>query len=98
VGAVSNIVVFVCPHGAGKSRIAAAWFNAAPPARCTATTAGVEPQPAVSVHAPRLLTGTPASHHLDHALPRPLALVPEPSLVVAIDCPDPQHPTRNTGH
>jgi hypothetical protein len=85
---MSDIVVFMCPHGAGKSRIAAAWFNAASPAGWTATTAGVEPQEVVSVHAPRLLAGTGAAQHLDEEPPRPLASVPERSLVVAIDCPE----------
>ena len=87
-----STVVFVCPHGAGKSRIAAAWFNATPPAGWTATTAGVTPQPTVSVHAPRLLAGTPASAFLDHDRPRPLDAVPDRALVVAIDCPAPPAP------
>lgn len=82
-------VLFVCPHGAGKSRIAAAWFNTNPAPGWVATTAGIAPQPAVSVHAPRLLAGTPAFAHLDHDIPRPLRAVPRPALVVAIDCPDP---------
>ena len=81
--------MFVCPHGAGKSRIAAAWFNADPPAGWTATTAGVEPQAAVSAHAPRLLAGTLAAPFLDHDLPRPLDTVADAALVVAIDCPHP---------
>ncbi len=47
---------------------------------------GVEPQAHVSVHAPRLLTGTAAEPALDHAMPRPMSAVPDPALVVAIDC------------
>jgi hypothetical protein len=86
---MTSTVLFICPHGAGKSRIAAAWFNANPAPGWAATTAGVKPQRAVSVHAPRLLTGTPALAHLDHDLPRPLDAVPEPALVVAIDCDGP---------
>ncbi len=35
-------VLFVCPHGAGKSRIAAAWFNGAASAGWWATSAGVD--------------------------------------------------------
>lgn len=79
-------VLFVCPHGAGKSRIAAALFNADAPPGWSATTAGIEPQEQVSAHAPRLLAGTAAEAHLDTALPRPLAAVPDPGHTVAIDC------------
>lgn len=81
-------VVFVCPHGAGKSRMAAAWFNVFAPRGWRATTAGLVPQATVSVHAPLLLDGTPAADVLDVAPPRPLSAVPEADLVVAIDCPD----------
>jgi hypothetical protein len=84
---VGGKVLFVCPHGAGKSRIAAAWFDALAPAGWTATTAGVEPQASVSVHAPQLLADTPALAFLDQEVPRPLSAVPEAKLVVAIDCP-----------
>lgn len=85
-------VLFVCPHGAGKSRIAAAWFNSAAPPGWWATSAGVTPQPAVSVHAPRLLAGTPAEALLDQDPPRPLTAVADPALAVAIDCPPDQVP------
>jgi protein-tyrosine-phosphatase len=80
-------VLFVCPHGAGKSRIAAAWFCGLGVAGWTATSAGVQPQARVSVHAARLLAGTPVSALLDEALPRPMSAVSQPDLVVAIDCP-----------
>jgi hypothetical protein len=89
---VAPTVLFVCPHGAGKSRIAAAWFNADPPAGWAATTAGVQPQSSVSLHAPRLLAGTPAAAFLDRDLPRPVHAVPDRSVVVAIDCPTPPVP------
>ena len=79
-------MLFVCQHGAGKSRLAAAWFNHAPPPGWRATTAGVEPQDQVSVHAPRLLAGTAAEPMLDHALPRPISAITQPALVIAIDC------------
>lgn len=82
-------VLFVCPHGAGKSRMAAAWFNGAGVPRWTATTAGIEPQDQVSAHAARLLAGTPVAELLDQELPRPISAVPQADLVVAIDCPDP---------
>ena len=82
----TNVVLFVCPHGAGKSRMAAAFFNAEAPEDWSATTAGLEPQDQVSLHAPRLLAGTPAASYLDTALPRPLAAVADPARVIAIDC------------
>jgi protein-tyrosine-phosphatase len=28
---MAETVLFVCPHGAGKSRVAAAWFNGSAP-------------------------------------------------------------------
>jgi hypothetical protein len=80
-------VLFVCPHGAGKSRIAAAWFDALAPAGWAATSAGVWPQESASAQAPRLLAGTAAAAFLDSELPRPISAVPDPDLVVAIDCP-----------
>lgn len=80
-------MLFVCPHGAGKSRIAAAWFGALAPAGWVATSAGVWPQESASAHAPRLLAGTAASAFLDSELPRPISAVGDPDLVVAIDCP-----------
>jgi hypothetical protein len=85
---VGGTVLFVCPHGAGKSRIAAAWFDALASAGWVATTAGVQPQASVSAHAPRLLAGTPALPFLDRELPRALSAIPAAVLTVAIDCPD----------
>jgi hypothetical protein len=41
-------VLFVCPHGAGKSRIAAAWFDGLGLAGWTATSAGLQPRPQFS--------------------------------------------------
>jgi hypothetical protein len=89
---VRRTVVFVCPHGAGKSRIAAAWFNGAAPPGWRATSAGVTPQATVSAHAARLLAGTLVADLLDLGLPCPLAAVAAPDLVVAIDCPPGQVP------
>jgi hypothetical protein len=80
-------VLFVCPHGAGKSRLAAAWFNGMAVDGWWATSAGVEPQATVSAHAPRLLAGTPVAYLLDTAPPRPLSAVRDAAVVVAIDCP-----------
>jgi len=81
-------VLFVCPHGAGKSRIAAAWFTGLQLPGWTALSAGVDPQTEVSLHAARLLAGTPVRRLLDEATPRPLSAVPAPDLLVAIDCAD----------
>jgi hypothetical protein len=89
---VGRTVVFVCLHGAGKSRIAAAWFNGAAPPGWRATSAGIDPQATVSAHAARLLAGTPVEGLLDHGMPRPLAAVADPDLVVTIDCPAGQVP------
>ncbi|MDX8048492.1 hypothetical protein SK571_03785 [Lentzea sp. BCCO 10_0798] len=85
----NKTVLFVCPHGAGKSRMAAAWFNGAGLPNWSATTAGIEPQTEVSAHAGRLLAGTPVEALLDQALPRPISAVPQADLVVAIDCENP---------
>jgi hypothetical protein len=53
--------------------------------------AGLEPQPSLSLHAPRLPAGTPVEALLDHALPRSRAAVADlaPAVVAAIDCPPP---------
>jgi hypothetical protein len=85
-------VVFVCLHGAGKSRIAAAWFNWIAPPGWRATSAGIQPQATVSAHAPRLLAGSPVEGLLDRGLPRPLAAVADSDLVVTIGCPPGQVP------
>jgi hypothetical protein len=89
---VGRTVMFVCLHGAGKSRIAAAWFNGIAPPGWRATSAGIDPQATVSTHAARLLAGTPVEGLLDHSLPRPLAAVADPDLMVTIDCPAGQVP------
>lgn len=81
-------VLFVCPHGAGKSRIAAAWFDGLRLPGWTASSAGLQPQTEVSVHAARLLAGTPVRPLLDEAAPRPVSAVPEADLLVLIDGDD----------
>ncbi len=83
---MTRTVLFVCPHGAGKSRMAAAFFNRLAPADWRATSAGQEPGPAVSPHAIRLLVGTDAEALPDRAPPRPIIGVPSPARTVAIDC------------
>jgi hypothetical protein len=82
----ARTVAFVCLHGAKKSRLAAAFFNAGPPPGWRAASAGLHPQEAVSEEAVRLVVGTDAEALLDHTGPRPLAAIPAPDLVVAIDC------------
>lgn len=79
-------ILFVCPHGAGKSRIAAAIFNQIAPAGWRATSAGQEPQETLGTNAIRLLAGTAAESFLDRELPRPIAAVGAPARIVAIDC------------
>ena len=79
-------ILFVCPHGAGKSRMAAAFFNEAAPTGWRSTSAGQTPQEALGTNAIRLLTGTTAEPFLDRELPRPIAAVAAPSRIVAIDC------------
>lgn len=79
-------VVFVCQHGALRSRLAAAFFNVAGPAGWHAVSVGIQPQGAVSEAATRLLKGTEAETLLDTTPPRPLDAVPGRNRIVAIDC------------
>jgi hypothetical protein len=83
---MNRILLFVCPHGAAKSRMAAAFFNAAAPEGWHATDAGQEPAATVSSHAVRLLDGDAAAALLDRTSPRPIAAVPGSARIVAIDC------------
>lgn len=79
-------LLFVCPHGAGKSRMAAAFFSRVAPPGWEATSAGLDPGPELSPTAARLLAGTDAGTHLDTAPPRPVAAVVSASRIVGIDC------------
>jgi hypothetical protein len=83
---MSRLVLFVCPHGAAKSRVAAAFFNHVAPPGWAATSAGLDPAPELSPTAGRLLAGTDAEEHLDREPPRPIAAVTGPDHVVGIDC------------
>jgi hypothetical protein len=83
---VSAIVLFVCPHGALKSRLAAAYFNRIAPAGWEATSAGQQPQEAVSRHAAPLVAGTDVAGLLDAGPPRPIGAVSDARMIVAIDC------------
>jgi len=79
-------VLFVCPHGAAKSRMAAAFFNRVAPPGWEATSAGITPQETVSLNAIRLLKDGDAEALLDLTAPRPMSAVPLPDRLVAIDC------------
>lgn len=81
-----RMVLFVCPHGAAKSRMAAAFFNRIATQGWEATSAGITPQEAVSLNAIRLLEGSDAEALLDLAAPQPVAAIPSPDRIVAIDC------------
>jgi hypothetical protein len=80
------MVLFVCPHGALKSRLAAAYFNRVAPVGWQATSAGQQPQQAVSVHAAPLVAGSDIAGLLDIIPPRPTDAVSDARMVVAIDC------------
>jgi hypothetical protein len=80
------MVLFVCPHGALKSRLAAAYFNRVAPVGWQATSAGQQPQQAVSVHAAPLVAGSDIAGLLDISPPRPTDAVSDARMVVAIDC------------
>jgi hypothetical protein len=80
-------VVFVCAHGAARSRIAAAWFNADPPPGWRASTAaGEEPAETLNPRVGLLLADTAAGAHLDSGPPIALSIVDSDGMVVAIDC------------
>jgi hypothetical protein len=80
------VVVFVCPHGALKSRLAAAYFNRVAPVGWQAISAGQQPQQAVSVHAAPLVAGSDVAGLLDTSPPRSIDAVSDAGMVVAIDC------------
>lgn len=83
---LARTVLFVCEHGALRSRMAAAWFATVAPPGWHAASAGLEPEAALSPHAARLLSGTPAEELLDRTPPVDVGARPAPTLVVAIDC------------
>jgi protein-tyrosine-phosphatase len=83
---MTQVVLFICPHGAGKSRMAAAFFDRVAPLGWQATSAGIDPGPELSPTAARLLAGSDAETFLDSAPPRTIADVNTANLVVGIDC------------
>src|SRR6185503_12334729 len=66
--------------------MAAAFFNRLAIPGWSVTSAGTTPQEEMSANAIRLLAGTNAESFLDLTVPRPIAAVPHPTRVVAIDC------------
>ncbi len=84
-------VLFVCLHGAGMSRMAAAYFLSAAPAGWTAISAGIEPAHTLSTTARTLLSGTTAEQFLDQAPPRAIDAVEAPARVIALRSPSIQY-------
>jgi hypothetical protein len=84
---MGRTVVFVCAHGAARSRLAAAWFNAdAPPGWHAITAAGEDPATSVHPHVGPLLAGIPATPTWTTAHPGPMATAGTGDVVIAIDC------------
>ena len=80
-------VLFACVHNAGRSQMAAAWFNAlADPAEARAVSAGTEP--GEHVHPEVLAAMKEVGIDLSSAAPRKLTdeLVREASLLVTMGC------------
>ena len=82
---MNQTVVFVCLHGAAKSRMAAAFFNQKAPLGWRAVSAGVEPDLELSPTATRLMAGMDAAIHLDQEPPRSVDSLPPVGRVVGID-------------
>jgi hypothetical protein len=88
-------IVFVCQHGAFRSRIAAACFNAAAPPGWSAISAGITPQSEVSTRIDPLLAGSRAAAFVDRAPPRSLDST-SAARVIAIDATVPGAETWST--
>ena len=84
-------VLFVCEHGALRSRIAAAYFNAAPAPGWRAQSAGREPQAEISSALETLLAGTAALEVLERDAPRTVSA--DAARTIAIDCDEPADET-----
>ena len=82
----SRTVLFVCAHGAYRSRLAAAFFNAVAPNGWRAASAGLDPQESTSAAAVELATNTVAERHLERARPTALGDAGPVDRIVAIDC------------
>ena len=80
-------VIFACIHNAGRSQMAAAWFNAlSDPSRAQGVSAGTEPGP--RVHPEVLAAMKEVGIDLSTAKPRKLTaeLARESSLLVTMGC------------
>lgn len=82
---------FVCDHGAFRSRIAAAYFNAAPPTGWRARSAGREPQATVSPALDALLAGTSALDALERDAPSGIRAGAERTVAIDADTPADEH-------
>ncbi|MDP9273981.1 MAG: hypothetical protein M3O99_00135 [Chloroflexota bacterium] len=82
---MTRTVLFVCEHGALRSRIASAYFNAAAPTGWRALSAGRDPQATASSRLGPLLAGTVAAEHLETEAPRSVDTI-RADRVIAIDC------------
>lgn len=83
----SNIVLFACVHNAGRSQMAAAWFNhLADPTKATAVSAGTEP--GVRVHPEVLEVMKEVGIDLSHQKPQFLSneLAQQASLLITMGC------------
>src|SRR5438128_365425 len=83
--AMTRTLLFVCEHSAFRSRIAAAYFNAAGPLGWRALSAGRDPQLTVNARLGTLLAGTAAAEHLETEAPRRAEDVTA-DRVIPVDC------------
>ena len=92
-----RLVAFVCQHGAFRSRIAAAYFNAMAPPGWSATSAGATPQREVSERLTPTMAGTGVEPFVDLGSPRSMDAL-KPALVIAIDSDVPGAETWSTAN
>jgi len=82
-----NHVLFACVHNAGRSQMAAAWFNhLADPAKAHASSAGTEPS--TRVHPEVVVAMSEVGIDLAHATPQLLSdeLAQSASLLITMGC------------
>jgi protein-tyrosine-phosphatase len=96
---MAKTVLFVCEHGALRSRVAAAHFNTLRPGGWRASSAGISPQATVSGRAAEMVRGSPAERELDVSPPRSILAAGAADRVIAIDCevPDAERWTLRYG-
>jgi protein-tyrosine-phosphatase len=82
-----HVVLFVCLHSMGMSRLAAAFLDRVAPAGWRAVSAGIQPGATPSPTASRLLAETPAAAYLDRSAPRAVAAVAGAERVIALRNP-----------